>query len=603
MYLDYFHLDEPPFSITPNPDFLYLGKNHEEGLAHLLYSLKAEDSFVLLTGEAGTGKTTLSRCLLEHTPDMVDTALIFNPKLSAVELVASICDDLEIDYPQNYPPTLKDLIDRLNHRLLASQQQGRTTQVIIDEAQNLTPELLEQVRLLTNLETRNAKLLKIILLGQPELLDMLAKNELRQLTQRITARHHLVPLSLNDTFKYIQKRLKKAGYHNRQPLFTQAAIFWIHRKSKGIPRLINQACDRALLGACVKKSPTVTWSIARHATKEALSLPLSQKQRQQKKQRLILSITAIILFFLLLTAWFTPKTQTLIVNLYNDTKAHFTSHSAPTIENKTPSPSSTPSKIDPEPILTPPITTKTDPITAPRTTPEIEPQKEPSKSHTTSPKYSPYPPFLANQSEENIKQATLSAALKQLYRLWNIAEIPNLEYCTPQTVAELRCQQSKIPWSKALSIDLPFIVSFSGKERPIYMVVHQYHPKQQRISLQLTPTIAMEHTIQEIHSHALPTFYFLWRPPNIPFLTLAPGINHKNVKQLRHYIDLLIPAKKAPRDIYLFDDELKNRVIQFQKKSRLNPDGLAGPLTFIRLLQRTQSTPGEIPSLRSASSP
>ncbi|HEY5141064.1 MAG TPA: AAA family ATPase, partial [Methylococcales bacterium] len=198
MYNQYFHFSELPFSIAPDPHFIYMSPRHQEGLAHLLYGINVGGGFVALTGEVGTGKTTLCHCLLQQLPKNIDIALILNSKLNAIELLATICDELGIIYDKNQH-SLKILIDLLNQHLLTAHANGRRTVLLIDEAQNLSMEVLEQIRLLTNLETSKTKLLQIILVGQPELKELLKRRDLRQLNQRITARYHLQPLSLDET--------------------------------------------------------------------------------------------------------------------------------------------------------------------------------------------------------------------------------------------------------------------------------------------------------------------------------------------------------------------------------------------------------------------
>ncbi|MBE0598383.1 MAG: AAA family ATPase, partial [Desulfuromonadales bacterium] len=265
MYSDYFDLQEPPFSIAPDPRYLYLGERHREALAHLLYGIGDTGGFVLLTGEVGTGKTTVCRCLLEQLPAQTQIAYIINPRLSALELLATICDELGIVYPQEGLGN-KLLIDRLNAFLLDSHAQGRQTVLIIDEAQNLSPEVLEQVRLLTNLETSRRKLLQIVMLGQPELRRLLARPELRQLAQRITARYHLEPLSRQEIAAYLSHRLAVAG--GRRLLFPPRLIGQIYGRTGGIPRRINILCDRALLGAYVRGEERVTGRILGEAARE-----------------------------------------------------------------------------------------------------------------------------------------------------------------------------------------------------------------------------------------------------------------------------------------------------------------------------------------------
>jgi general secretion pathway protein A len=268
MYLSHFGLREPPFSITPDPRFLYMSARHREALAHLVYGVGQHGGFVQLTGEVGTGKTSVCRCLLEQLPAHVDTALVLNPRLSPVELLALVCDELGIAYPPG-TTSPKELVDRLYRHLLDAHGRGRRTVIIVDEAQNLSPEVLEQVRLLTNLETTTEKLLQVILIGQPELAALLEQPGLRQLAQRVTARYHLEPLSPADTRAYVHHRLAVAGRRG-QSLFTDGALRTLHRQSCGIPRMINAMADRALLGAYARDRARIDAATVRRAADEVL---------------------------------------------------------------------------------------------------------------------------------------------------------------------------------------------------------------------------------------------------------------------------------------------------------------------------------------------
>ncbi|MFQ5356606.1 MAG: ExeA family protein, partial [Mariprofundaceae bacterium] len=245
MYLDHFGLKEFPFSIAPNPRYLYFTHQHQEALAHLVYGLNSAGGIVLLTGEVGTGKTTISRKMLEDIPENIDIAWIVNPRLSAEELLGTICDELGIVYPDG-SNSIKIFTDLINNHLIQAHGQARNVVVMIDEAQNLSPEVLEQLRLLTNLETSERKLLQIVLLGQPELQTMLERTDLRQLAQRITARYHLHALDKKETGEYIRHRLAVGGCNRR--IFSKRAIKMVYQFSHGIPRLINLLCDRTMLG-------------------------------------------------------------------------------------------------------------------------------------------------------------------------------------------------------------------------------------------------------------------------------------------------------------------------------------------------------------------
>jgi general secretion pathway protein A len=265
MYQSYFGLAEAPFSIAPDPRFLYMSQRHQEALAHLLYGVNAGGGFVLLTGEVGAGKTTVCRCLLEQIPESCDVAYIFNPKLTVAELLSTICAEFGITCPPGNT-SVKVYIDCINAYLLDAHAKGRHTVLIIDEAQNLSADVLEQLRLLTNLETNQRKLLQIILLGQPELATMLAKPELRQLAQRIIARYHLGPLSKQEVATYVQHRLEVAGTQHR--LFPAALMGQLYRLSSGIPRIINVLCDRALLGTYSQSRERVDAATLKQAARE-----------------------------------------------------------------------------------------------------------------------------------------------------------------------------------------------------------------------------------------------------------------------------------------------------------------------------------------------
>ncbi|MEC8898704.1 MAG: AAA family ATPase, partial [Pseudomonadota bacterium] len=264
MYYDFFGFREPPFSIAPDPRYLYLSDRHKEALAHLMYGVQGQGGFIVITGEVGTGKTTVCRCFIENAPAHVDIALVLNPRLSARELLSSVCDELEIAHQPD--ASIKTLVDSINQDLLKAHAAGRHKVLIIDEAQNLSAEVLEQLRLLTNLETSEKKLLQIVLLGQPELQEILALPELRQLNQRVTARYHLDAIDRQELPAYLQYRLNVAGM--RGDIFTPGAVRRLYRESQGVPRLINLISDRALLGAYAEGDHLISVTHIRKAAKE-----------------------------------------------------------------------------------------------------------------------------------------------------------------------------------------------------------------------------------------------------------------------------------------------------------------------------------------------
>jgi general secretion pathway protein A len=271
MYASFFGLKQKPFSIAPDPRYLFMSERHREALAHLLYGVQGGGGFVLLTGEIGAGKTTVCRCFLEQIPARCNVAYIFNPKLSALELLITVCHEFGIKFPpltaSGTPPTVKDHVDGLNEYLLRTHAVGQNNVLIIDEAQNLSPDVLEQLRLLTNLETSERKLLQIVLIGQPELRGMLARPELEQLAQRVIARYHLDALSEKETAQYVSHRLAVAGLKGALP-FDAGALHRIHQLARGVPRRINLLCDRSLLGAYATGKARVDRVIVDKAARE-----------------------------------------------------------------------------------------------------------------------------------------------------------------------------------------------------------------------------------------------------------------------------------------------------------------------------------------------
>ncbi len=264
VYLNFFGLSEPPFDITPNPKFMFYSPKHREAYNHLMYGIRERKGFVQLTGEVGAGKTTLCRAMLESLDERYSTALILNPIMSADELIRAIAAEYAL--PVNGLDRL-EVLSVINQFLLQQVESGRETVLIIDEAQNLTEELLEQVRLLSNLETNNRKLLQIVLLGQPELRDRLNSPRLRQLRQRITVRYHLQPLNRQEVQKYVKHRLHLCG-GNGTPCFTGPAVWRLHRYSGGIPRLVNAVCDKSLLAGYVRKQKRIGYSLVNRAIRE-----------------------------------------------------------------------------------------------------------------------------------------------------------------------------------------------------------------------------------------------------------------------------------------------------------------------------------------------
>lgn len=316
MYTNFFSLSELPFSIAPDPKYLFMSDRHREALTHLTHglggsSVSSNGGFVLLTGEVGTGKTTVSRCLMSDLPENTQLAFILNPTLSSQELLATLCDQLKIRYRKT-GASLKTLTDKISEKLLNNHANGINTLLIIDEAQHLEPQVLEQLRLLTNLETNTKKLLQVILIGQPELQQLLKRRDLRQLAQRITARYHLLPLDKQELALYIKHRLSVADCH--RALFNNSALAAIHKLSQGIPRLINLICHSALIEAYNSNNAVVDKKIVYKAASQALGddfLPLIWWQHKNMKIALVVTLLVVVS---MAGFWFGQKKQPLMIN-------------------------------------------------------------------------------------------------------------------------------------------------------------------------------------------------------------------------------------------------------------------------------------------------
>jgi len=292
MYKDYFGFNENPFSIAPNPRYLYMSTMHQEALAHLVYGTTSKGCIVLLTGEVGTGKTTISRYFLEKLPKSTDVAVITNPKLTGTELLASVCDEFEIAVNIE-EPTVKNYIDSINGYLLKAYSGNRQAVLIIDEAQNLDLDVLEMLRLLTNLETDEQKLLKIVLLGQSELGSILTRPDLKQINQRITSRYHIKGLKRDDVEAYISHRIMVAG-GGRSSFFSTGALNQVVSSSRGIPRLINSICDHSLLGAYSENKERVDKKVVQKAVAEIFGEE-DQVDTPKRRNRLILAVCIILI--------------------------------------------------------------------------------------------------------------------------------------------------------------------------------------------------------------------------------------------------------------------------------------------------------------------
>ncbi|HEY8037286.1 MAG TPA: AAA family ATPase [Methylobacter sp.] len=547
MYNQYFHFSELPFSIATDPHFIYMSPRHQEGLAHLLYGINFGGGFVALTGEVGTGKTTLCHCLLQKIPENINIALILNPKLNAVELLATICDELGIIYDKNQH-SLKNLIDLLNQHLLTGHANGKRTVLLIDEAQNLSMEVLEQIRLLTNLETNKTKLLQIILVGQPELKESLKRQDLRQLNQRITARYHLLPLSLNETRAYIHHRLTVCN--GRPDIFKESAIRKIYKLSFGIPRMINILCDRALLGAYSTNTHIITPAIVSAAANETLAFT--------DKKFPYLS-TALALLFL----------GCIATGIYFRMHWPKASNQAP-IDLAIPYPA-----IQPKPEF---ISQSLQPV-----------QKEPlliEKSDTA-----PVAKTKTFDDWINNPDYSLNAALISTLKLWN-KPIPqsNRVDCHYVETTGLRCAFGKANWKDMLAINHPAVLEFSlaGKQK-FYALLTGFGQNQSMIHFKDGVTFPVADALKYWNG-----YYLIVEPPPIPDVkVIRPHQTSDNVLWLRHLLNTIDRKAEAAEQPRFYDDKLAARVTDFQHQHKLPEDGKVGDKTmpYLKNIARTLDFP------------
>lgn len=545
MYTSYFGFTEKPFSIAPNPRYLYMSERHREALAHLLYGMQGEGGVVLLTGEVGTGKTTVCRCMLSQIPDNTDIAFIVNPKLSALELLATVCDELHIKYKKP-AKSIKTLTDLLNDHLLSSHANGRHTAVIIDEAQNLDADVLEQLRLLTNLETDEKKLLQIILLGQPELAEKLQKKELRQLSQRITARFHLTPLSRSEVRAYVEHRLAVAGNDSRT-IFPSSVIDRLFRESDGIPRMINLIADRALLGAYAGNVKSVDRAILKQAVCEVLgervrpdrngtsllpwSLPSTEK--------MLLPTLLVAVVLLLFNTLSTPKegNTALPVNAIAGQQAV----AKPTV---------------PEPL------------------PESIPEKALEEASQ---------PIAAIPTPPIPTTGNMEAAFVPLFRAWDLNFDPEHDgpACDFARKYHLECLRQQGGIADMRSLDRPAVLTLAGDEGEVrYSAVLIMNGSDAVLA---NPDTSESIELSRIALLNRNDFTILWRTPPGYDGPVRPG-------RKGEIVQLLADKSAAAQNLQwiggshdTYDLMLKGQIKAFQRQQGLNPDGVAGPQTWIRI--------------------
>jgi len=539
MYTSFFGLQEKPFAITPDPRYLYLSERHAEALAHLLYGINEAGGFIQLTGEVGTGKTTVIRSLLEQLPGHAEVALILNPRVTPAEFLLTICEELHVPVPEDRRSSTKTLMDLLGRYLLETHARGRRTVLIVDEAQNLSAETLEQVRLLTNLETATTKLLQIILIGQPELRDLLGQPDLRQLAQRITGRYHLSPLSREETAGYVKHRMRVAGA--TAEAFTPSALREIHRLSDGIPRVINVVCDRALLGAFTREDHRVGAIYIRQAAGEVYGRPVPAPWLKWATAGAIAAALAVVG----IGAW------TLLGQRSAQPAAAATATQRPPDAAAPASPpNATAAASTPAPVV-----------------PAAKPREEPSLNE-----------FLVHNGNET----TTEAALGKLFALWGASyDATRGRGCDQATKQGLECLFQKGSWAQLRTLNRPAILTLTDELGGTHQVVlTSLGDEKATVDLGGRPR---DVPITALSRYWFGDFLLLWRPPMAVVKALGPGMRGSDVRWLRNSLRAAegLPAAKPGSDVY--DDDLVRLVQDFQRQHRLNTDGVAGVQTQIVL--------------------
>ena len=610
MYLSFFNLREMPFTITPDPAYLYLSPRHQEALGHLLYGTGQYGGFVQLTGEVGTGKTTIVRTLLEQKLDGVDVAMIHNPSQNEIEFVQSICDELGVDYSKaGATPTLKQLGDALNVHLLSAHAAGKRTVVIIDEAQNLPRDVLEQVRLLTNLETHKEKLLRIMLIGQPELVDLLSRPDLRQLASRITARYHLMPLSEVETAEYIRHRLRVAG--TTEELFPAPAIHEIHKATRGVPRLINILCDRALLGAYSQGLRRVQPETVRRAAGEsigAVSAPIASTERwslrkpgwlQLPQSRLrwievgLTGVAVIISIALVYQTFFADRSAAPATTLSahsEDTAAPAPEPSQPAAETRSAAPKASAKNTK----------NAAKPAAAPNNTTSAV---KPTDAVPGTAGVAGAPPG-ADLTTLLQSSQSLPVVMSRLIRLWDRDTVlpSGSNVCRELSQRKLECFKGNGEWADLRTLNRPALLSLTtGRGEQQHVLLRGLTANFASIE---TGRGAISVPLDQIDALWTGEFLLLWHR-EISDNYLAQGSRGASVIWLRTRLAELDGSTPPTPVSDRFDADLAQQLKKFQSTHELEADGVLGIRTLIALGDHSPSTPmlASVPAKPAAGSP
>jgi general secretion pathway protein A len=554
MYLSFFGLNEKPFAITPDPRYLYLSERHAEALAHLLYGINEAGGFVQLTGEVGTGKTTIVRSLLAQTPKNAEIALILNPKMTAPEFLLTICEELGIGVPDSATESLKDLVDILSGYLLRAHAGGRRVVVVVDEAQNLAPTVLEQVRLLTNLETNTRKLLQIILIGQPELRELLGRNELRQLAQRITGRYHLNPLTSAETAAYVRHRLRVAGATS--DIFSAPALAEVHRLAVGVPRVINVVCDRALLGAYSMDRHRVTSTLVRNAASEVFGKRFTPHWLPWLGTAAAAGLLAISMLLLWnFKPWGTGSHAAAAA------VAHPRSSRVALVNRPT---SATPGALAAAGTATPgtPAPVAAKPSTPPRAA---------LSGHE-----------LTDLLAQHANETDTDSAFSRLFGIWRIQYVPaGVDPCSQASNQGLECLNQRGSFGQLRLYNRPAILMLNDNAGASHQVVLTALDDE-HATVQLGGA-SHDVSIGELSRYWFGDFVMLWRPGTSQVKSLSQGMRGDDVRWLRQSLQRVEGEHSDEPVSDVFDADLTKLVRDFQRQHRLTVDGIAGVQTQIVL--------------------
>ena len=559
MYERFFNLKETPFSIAPNPHYLYMSRQHHEALAHLIYGVGRDGGFVLLTGEVGTGKTTVCRCFLEQIPDDTDVAFVLNPKLNVEELLATICDELSIPYIGD-SISIKDYVDCINNFLLRQHANGRHTVLIIDEAQNLSADVLEQLRLLTNLETHEKKLLQIVLLGQPELQEMFRQPELRQLSQRVTARFHLNAMHPEEVGPYVYHRLAIAGAIDPRGIFPVATITRLHQISKGIPRVINLICDRAMLGAYSKETRVIDTTILNTAANEVLGTrQWSITPGNRPNKWVIGTIASIMVLAVLAGGWWLWPGQ---AQTGEEVMASESVEPLPVVIEDVPAIVSPPPSIATLPSVAAPAVAE----------PEIPAQLSVAVA---------------------IDQSLITeegAAYIDLFKTWGVDFDPQRDgsACRFAEAANLGCLSKMGSLGSIKHLGVPVILKLfadGGSEK--FLVLKRLESDSASVILNGEEK---QVDISDLDRFWRGHFSLLWKKPPSYSGPLQPGSIGPLSKWLSYQLDVWEKKPNPAMGRSMYDDTMVERVKAFQRYVGEVDDGVVGTSTLIQLSRRVDET-------------